>query len=245
MASEAQNNANRENAHKSNGPTSNDGFERCKASPVTHGLFAKLGRLITDSEELYEKSIKTTFLRLQPANESEEAMVDEIAQNEWKLKRATLWEQSVVAKGIWDNRNSFNDEAECPAEFRDVIVLGQVLQTNSKVLGNMNSEFARTRRSVEKSIAGYEKVRRDRELIEEAARNIAMISTIGKSNQQCNPHPTVGTLYPLPFLIARLEFCNALGRTKVYAFDRVWKDPQVKPAAIPWVWTPIKSQPAA
>ncbi len=139
MASEAQNNANRENAQKSNGPTSNDGFERCKASPVTHGLFAKLGRLITDSEEAYEKCIKNTFLRLQPANESEEALVEEIAQNEWKLKRATLWEQSVVAKGIWDNRHSFNDEEECPAEIRDVIVLGQVLQTNSKVLSNMNS----------------------------------------------------------------------------------------------------------
>jgi hypothetical protein len=128
---------------------------------------------------------------------------------------------------------------------RDVIVLGQVLQTNSKVLQNMNSEFARTRRTVERSIAGYEKVRRDRELIEEAARNVAMDSTLGKSNQPCLAHPMVGTLYPLPFLIARLEFINGVGRSKVYAFDRVWTDPQVKPAAIPWVWTKLRHEPAA
>jgi hypothetical protein len=245
MASEAQNSANRENAQKSHGPTSADGFERCKASSVTHGLTAKLGRLITDSEEAYEKSIKNTFLRLQPVTESEKAMVQFIGENEWKLARAALYEQAVMAKGIWDNRNSFNNEEECPAEIRDVIVLGQVLQTNAKVLQSMNTEFARTRRTVEKSIAEYEKVRRDRELIEEAARNVAMDSTLGKSTDPCLAHPTVGTLYPLPFLIARLEFCNGVGRKKVYAFDRVWTDPHVKPAAIPWVWTKLRSEPAA
>ena len=245
MASEAQNNANRENAEKSNGPTSNDGFERCKASPVTHGLFAKLGRLITDSEEAYEKCIKGSFLRLQPANESEEALVEEIAQNEWKLKRATLWEQSVVAKGIWDNRHFFNDEAECPAEIRDVIVLGQVLQTDWKIISNMNSEFARTRRSVEKSIAGYEKVRRDRELIETAQRNIAMQSIMGKSSDPVVKHPTVGTLYPFPFLIARLEFVNGVGRHNVFAFDRVWTDPKVKPPSIHFDWGEFAAKMAA
>ena len=172
-------------------------------------------------------------------------MVQFIAENEWKLKRASIYEQCVIAKGFFDNRNNFNNEEECPAEIRDAIVLGQVLQTNAKVLQNMNTEFARTRRTVEKSIADYEKVRRDRELIEEAARNVAMDSTLGKSDQPCLAHPTVGTLYPLPFLIARLEFCQGVGRKKVYAFDRVWRDPKVKPAAIPWVWTRIRPEPAA
>ena len=245
MASEEQIKANRENAQKSQGPKTSDGFERCKASSVTHGLCAKLGRLITDSEEAYQKSLTNTFARLQPANEQEEAMAQYIGDNEWKLARASIYEQSVIAKGFFDNRNNFNNEEECPAEIRDVIVLGQVLQTNSKVLQSMNSEFARTRRLVQNSIADYEKVRRDRELIEEAARNVAMDSTLGKSDQQCLAHPTVGTLYPLPFLIARLEFCQGVGRKKVYAFDRVWRDPKVKPAAIPWVWTPLRPPAAA
>ena len=134
MASEAQINANRENAQKSPGPTTIDGLQRCKASSVTHGLTAKVGKFITDSEEAYQQSIQNTVSRLQPANEQEAAMVHDIAEIEWKLRRAAIYEQCVIAKGFFDNRNNFNNEEECPAEIRDVIVLGQVLQTNSKVL---------------------------------------------------------------------------------------------------------------
>ncbi len=244
MASEAQNNANRENAQKSNGPTTQAGFDRCRNASVTHGLTATLIPMSTDDKQAYEKSIKNTFLRLHPVTDSEIAMVQFIADHEWKLARAFVYEQGLVAKTRADAKNSFGPDY-CDPDERDLIVLGHIQEKNSKAFLNMSGELARVQRVVKASIAEYEKVRRVRELIETAQRNTAMQSILGKSSDPVVKHPTVGTLYPFPFLIARLEFVNAVGRQNVFAFDRVWTDPKVKPPSVHFDWGEFAAKMAA
>jgi hypothetical protein len=109
----------------------------------------------------------------------------------------------------------------------------------------MSGELARVQRVVKASIAEYDKVRRERELIETAQRNIAMLSIMGKSGDPVVKHPTVGTLYRFPFLIARFEFLNGVGRNNVFAFDRVWTDPKVKPPSVHFDWSEFAAKMAA
>ena len=135
----------------------------------------------TDDKQAYEKSIKNTFLRLHPVTEPEIAMVQFIADHEWKLARAFVYEQGLVAKTRADAKHSFGPDY-CDPDERDLIVLGHIQEKNSKAFLNMSGELARVQRVVKASIAEYDKVRRVRELIETAQRNIAMQSIMGKSS---------------------------------------------------------------
>ena len=243
MASDAQNNANRENAHKSHGPTSEAGFDRCQEASVTHGLTSVKILMSTDDKSAYERSVANTFSRLNPMTDSETAIVQFIADHEWKLARAFVWEQGIIAKGRYETRESFKD-VENP-DLRELIVLGHIQETYGKALANCSSETARVQRTVQRAIAGYEVVRRERELVETSTRNLAMESIIGKAGEPIAKHPTVGTLYPIPFLVARVAFRNAVGSRYLYIFDRAWLTPTVKPPSFEWVYGDLKAKPAA
>ena len=197
----------------------------------------------TDDKSAYERSVANTFVRLNPITDSEKAMVQFIADHEWKLARAFVWEQAVIAKGRYENRECFKD-LEDP-DLRELLILGEIQKSYGKVLSNCTAETGRVQRTVKCAVAEYEKVRRERELVETAQRNVAMESIMGKVGDLSVKHPTVGTLYPLNFLMARVEFKNGIGSKFLYLFDRAWTDPKVKPTNWPWIWGEPKPKQAA
>ena len=243
MASQEQLNANRENAQKSLGPISEAGRTRCQEASVTHGLTSVKILMSTDDKSAYERSVANTFDRLNPVTDPEKAMVQFIADHEWKLARSFVWEQGIIAKGRYECRDSFLD-VEDP-DLRELIILGHIHENHGKALSNCSAETARVQRMVSRSIADYETVRRERELVETAQRNVAMDSIMGKAGDLPVKHPTVGTLYPLPFLVARVQFKNCIGTKFLPLFDRAWTDPKVKPACYPWIYGEPKPKPAA
>jgi hypothetical protein len=230
MASDAQINANRENAQKSQGPTTPAGLDRCKMAAVKHGLTGATILMSSDDADAYKKSVATTFERLQAVTKPEKALAQVIADYEWKIARAFVFEAGIHAKCRFENRDAFRDDDIDPAE-RELIILGQIQHSYSKTLLNMSSELARNQRFLEKRIVEYEKVRRERELIETAQRNVAMVSIMGKSTDPYNPEPTVGTIYPISFLAERVSFVHGVGARHVFTFDRAWPDPKAKLAA--------------
>ncbi len=244
MASDAQYKANRENAQKSHGPTSESGFDRCRTAPMTHGLTARVITMTLEDKESYEKSMANTFSRLSPVTDPEIQMAQFIGDQEWKLARAFIYEQGMAAKARAEAKHMFGPDF-CDPEERETILMGHIQQTNSKFLLNMSSEYSRVERSIEKRIAAYEKLRRERELFETAQRNVAMQSIIGKASEPCIPEPTVGTLYPIPFLIARLDFAHGVGSKNVFTFDRVWSNPKVRPPSLSWPWGELTAKPPA
>lgn len=88
--------ANRKNSNHSHGPTTTRGKRAVRHNAVTHGLLARA--LVFKHEE--EKHSFRKYLRrlrhdLAPADVLESMYVDDLANAEWRLTRATQWEQRV------------------------------------------------------------------------------------------------------------------------------------------------------
>ena len=96
----------------------------------------------------------------------------------------------IIAKGRYEKRESFKD-VENP-DLRELIVLGHIQKSYGKALSNCSSETARVQRTVQRAIAGYEVVRRERELVETSTRNLAMESIIGKAGDPSQNTPQLG-----------------------------------------------------
>ena len=97
--------ANRRNAQRSTGPRTAEGKTRSSQNAFKHGLYSN--QLITASEDPTEFDQLRATLRSehQPANTTEEILVDELAQNFWRMRRfrkmeAQAWAADDIAPFI-------------------------------------------------------------------------------------------------------------------------------------------------
>ena len=88
--------ANRDNSRHGHGPTTTRGKQAVRFNAVKHGLLA---RALVFKNEKEERSFRTYRKRLceeLAPNDSLELMyIEDLANAEWRLKRATRWEQSI------------------------------------------------------------------------------------------------------------------------------------------------------
>ncbi len=98
MATISQINANRVNALSSTGPTTAAGIENCKFNATRHGLAGK--QVVTKGEDPaeYDELRQQLIHDHAPVNEHEAMLVEEIAQNWWRLQRARRTEAAVINK---------------------------------------------------------------------------------------------------------------------------------------------------
>ena len=88
MATRAQNSANKANAQRSTGPRTEAGKHASKYNRTRHGLAGKQVVIHCEDAAAYE-ALRTDLIdSYQPATVAETALVDEIAQNYWRLQRA-------------------------------------------------------------------------------------------------------------------------------------------------------------
>jgi hypothetical protein len=88
--------ANRANAQKSTGPKSERGKTRSSRNSFKHGLYSK--QLVTSQEEAAALDALKADLRAehQPVNETEEILVNEMAEQFWRLRRARGMEARLL-----------------------------------------------------------------------------------------------------------------------------------------------------
>ncbi|HZQ54729.1 MAG TPA: hypothetical protein VFB14_21180 [Bryobacteraceae bacterium] len=96
MITEAQLAANRANAQKSTGPKTIDGKTNSSRNSFKHGLYSK--QLVVGAEEAAALDELKSNLRVehQPANETEGILVNELAEQFWRLRRARRYEASLL-----------------------------------------------------------------------------------------------------------------------------------------------------
>jgi hypothetical protein len=99
MATSAQIRANRENAQRSTGPRSAAGIENCKNNALKHGLAARKF-VVAPDEKAEELEALRAQLRQdhQPETQIEEILVEEIAQNWWRVQRARQHEATALKR---------------------------------------------------------------------------------------------------------------------------------------------------
>ncbi len=91
--------SNRKNSRHSHGPTTTRGKEAVRHNAVTHGLLARALVFKSEKEEQIFRTYRRRLCRdLTPADALEMTYVEDIANAEWRLKRATRWEQAIGRK---------------------------------------------------------------------------------------------------------------------------------------------------
>ena len=98
-ATEAQIDANRENAKKSTGPRTAEGKAASSRNRLLHGLRANKHILLDEDPEDFLMLLKDLHDRFQPFGDGEEMLVLRIANDQWRLRRALPMEA-----GIFRNR---------------------------------------------------------------------------------------------------------------------------------------------
>lgn len=141
MASTRQIDANRANARKSTGPTSEKGKAVSRSNAVKHGLQAELLVLPGEDKEVFNSLCDRVFDEVQPVGMLEEKLAEEIAISFWRLRRARLAEAGIY-------RSSLNEEY---TDEYFPLGLGNSFILNS-VSADLFGKYVRYEKSIENSL---------------------------------------------------------------------------------------------
>jgi len=90
MTSEAQINANRQNAQHSTGPRTEEGKARSSRNNLSVGLYTRVDFVQPDERDFYRDFCNKMYLELAPEGLLEETLVASITGASWRLRRCDL-----------------------------------------------------------------------------------------------------------------------------------------------------------
>ncbi|UCG56617.1 MAG: hypothetical protein JSU70_17350, partial [Phycisphaerales bacterium] len=96
MSSEAQINANRENAQKSTGPKSPEGKAAVSQNAVKHGLWARQDVIKGEDEAEFQLFRDEILAELAPATPVETMLCQRFVGLSWRLKRAERMQNQAI-----------------------------------------------------------------------------------------------------------------------------------------------------
>jgi hypothetical protein len=144
MATEKQISANRANAQKSTGPVSTEGKAIASHNAVKSGLTGQTILLKTDDVAAYHRLIERVTNKFQPDGDEERALVQDLADTEWRLARIAPLEASYLAMGRMELAAEVAN-IEDP-EQRDQILEAKAASAYAKDLRNLTIQQSRLNR---------------------------------------------------------------------------------------------------
>jgi hypothetical protein len=97
MSTSAQINANRENAQKSTGPTSEAGSARSSQNAVRHGLTGQTLVLTPEEAESYSIHVREYMAKYEPADHYQRQLVQDLADSDWGIHQIFLLQSSTIS----------------------------------------------------------------------------------------------------------------------------------------------------
>jgi hypothetical protein len=158
--------ANRANAQLSTGPRTPEGKAKSSLNPVKTGLTARTVLLSTEDALIYQQHLDRNFSELSPVTDKEKALVQCIADTEWRLLRVAPLEASIYANGRRDLATQVDDEPH--AANREALLLGKIFMAYRKDFHNLALQERRLRNQRQADIAELLMLKQER--IEKAAR---------------------------------------------------------------------------
>ena len=227
MSSQLQQEASRINGAKSHGALSPETQAICSKNSLKHGLTAKTLSLTEEEREDYTNLVNITFNHYRHISSMEKHVIQSVADLEWKIVKAEIYEAGILANGRMSNREDLKDVE--PPEHRYLIIEGLIYQTYAKILQNLTLQRSRIQRDLERRIKQFEAMRAEREVVEVAQRNIAVASLKGEHTDKRPVHPSVGSVFSRDYLLARMQFEESVRKEdkknidlKLAIFDRTW-----------------------
>jgi len=103
--SEKQLNANRENAKKSTGPTSEEGKDICRRNACRHYLTGQVSTMTEEDRAAYNGRLHALIDDMKPQGALELTLVQSVAHGFWRLSRAEAIEENTFALEAERNEN--------------------------------------------------------------------------------------------------------------------------------------------
>jgi hypothetical protein len=110
--SDAQLNANRENAQHSTVPRTEAGKQRARLNGLRHGLTGQTVVMPDEDHEAYETFVAQTIASLRPDSEPERELAATIANDQWRLNRARAIEENIFALDLATSPSESSDDHE-------------------------------------------------------------------------------------------------------------------------------------
>ncbi len=146
-------NANRANAQLSTGPTSEAGKAKSSLNAVKSALTGATVLLPSDDVAAYERLVAGFFAEWKPETDREKALVQSIADTQWRLLRIPSLESGIYALGRIQYAGEFADQ---PEAVRATLLDAFIFQTSRRDLTNLSLQESRLRRQREKDLAELE-----------------------------------------------------------------------------------------
>ncbi len=140
MATEAQRKANRQNAKKSTGPRTEEGKARSSQNGLKHGLLARDAVMADEDPAEYDRQFQLLEENIFPKNAIEFALVRQIADAEWRLRRITRIEAGLVShQHAYTNRDTrkWAPDTIPPDRDGENQLLGKSMADRTQALANL------------------------------------------------------------------------------------------------------------
>jgi hypothetical protein len=151
--------ANRQNAKLSTGPKTEEGKSKTSLNAVKTGLTGRTVLLPGDDAAAYEQHVASAFAEWKPETDREKALVQSIADTDWRLLRIPTLESAIYALGRLEFAEKFADQ---PEAVRATLVDGYIFQTSRRDLTNVSLQESRLRRHREKDCAELTQLLKER-----------------------------------------------------------------------------------
>ena len=140
MTTEAQRKANRQNAKKSTGPRTEEGKARSSQNGLKHGLLARDAVMADEDPAEYDRQFQQLEENIFPKNAIEFALVSQIADAEWRLRRLTRIETGLLTHHCDDTTRDAKQwcpETILPDRDGENQLLGKSMQDRTQALANL------------------------------------------------------------------------------------------------------------
>ena len=161
MPSEAQVKANRENAQLSTGPKTESGKAKSSLNAVKTGLTGRTVLLPSDDAEAYQRHVLRFFGEWKPETDAEHALVQSLADTEWRLLRIPTLESGIYAIGRLEFADKFASEQD--ESVRKSLIEAQIFLAYRRDLNNLSIQETRLRRQRDQDTARLQQLQRERQ----------------------------------------------------------------------------------
>ena len=180
------------NSHPQTGPLTPAGKRRASFNAFKHGLSGKVHVHTPEESEAFRLHCQAYHAELSPAGIIETDLVQSIAEDQWRLKRARAIENNIFAAGI----NHHTGEIESgDAQIDDAFAEGKTWVEQSRCLALVTLYEQRIHRSIEKATARLEALQAKRKEAYAEAENQAVLLT-NYAEQQGETYDPAGDFQP-------------------------------------------------
>jgi len=176
MASAAQAAASRLNGALSHGPTSEEGKATSSLNALKTGLTGRTVLLPSEDAALYEAHLTRFRQQYQPVGDQELALVQSLADTEWRIARIPSLEMGIFALARLEFSELFPEYDE---DSRKILIEAKTFLAYQRQLVNLGVQEGRLRRQADKDLAALKALQEPRLQKAQASLNEAARLYIG------------------------------------------------------------------